>query len=73
MELSDLASHRTDFVEPISYTFGKDKHTVYECPPNGSGLAALIAFGILDALREERVVDFEQLEEGGAEWFHVLM
>jgi gamma-glutamyltranspeptidase/glutathione hydrolase len=73
MSASDLSSHRTDFVQPISYTFGKDAHTVWECPPNGSGLAALMAFGILDALREEGVVDFESLDEGGAEWFHVLM
>lgn len=72
LELSDLAAHESDFVEPISYTFGKDKHTVWECPPNGSGLAALIALGIVDALRESGT-DLESMEEGGAEWMHLLM
>jgi len=37
------------------------------------GLAALIAFGIVDALRETGVVDLEALEEGSTEWYHVLM
>lgn len=29
MELDDLASHKTDIVEPISYVYGKDLR-VYE-------------------------------------------
>ena len=29
MELEDLAKHKTDFVEPIKYTY-KDEITVYE-------------------------------------------
>lgn len=29
MELEDLANHKTDFVEPIKYTYG-DEITVYE-------------------------------------------
>ncbi len=36
MDLEDLASHDTDFVEPIQYTFNEEV-TVYECPPNGQG------------------------------------
>ena len=73
MTLEDLASHQSEFVDPISYSFGPEKHTIWECPPNGQGLAALIAFGILDALREEGIVDYAAYEEGSAEWFHVLM
>lgn len=73
MTLDDLAAHETDFVQPISYTYGEDKLTVYECPPNGQGLTALIALGIIDALREEGVVDASALEEGSAEWFHTLI
>jgi gamma-glutamyltranspeptidase/glutathione hydrolase len=45
LTLADLAEHRPEFVEPI----GVDFHglSVFEPPPNGQGLAALIALGIL--------------------------
>jgi len=45
---ADLAAHRCDWVEPIA----RDYHgyTVHEIPPNGSGIAALIALGILEHL-----------------------
>ena len=41
----DLASHRADWVEPIGTGYrGVELH---EIPPNGQGLAALLALGIL--------------------------
>ena len=45
---ADLAAHQCNWVEPIS----QDYHgcTVHEIPPNGSGIAALIALGILENL-----------------------
>lgn len=74
MTLEDLAAHETDFVEPISYTYGeKEQLTVHECPPNGSGLAALIALGIIDVLRQDGVIDFDKIEEGSVEWYHTLI
>ena len=48
MSLEDLASHRTEWVEPISQAFGDVE--VHEIPPNGQGIAALIALGILQYL-----------------------
>lgn len=46
MTVLDLASYRPAWVEPI----GKDYrgYTVHEIPPNGQGIAALIALGILE-------------------------
>ncbi|MFK7960140.1 MAG: gamma-glutamyltransferase family protein [Phycisphaerales bacterium] len=45
MRASDLAAHRADVVEPISIDYhGWELH---EIPPNGQGIAALIALGIL--------------------------
>ena len=45
MTLEDLADHRSDWVPPISIEYlGVHLH---EIPPNGQGLAALIALGIL--------------------------
>jgi gamma-glutamyltranspeptidase / glutathione hydrolase len=45
MTADDLASHTADWVEPISQVYRG--HRLHEIPPNGQGLAALIALGIL--------------------------
>ena len=42
----DLASHSSDWDEPINTTY-RDV-TVWECPPNGSGIAALEAMNIAE-------------------------
>ena len=43
---NDLAEHRADWVDPIGLTYRGT--TLHEIPPNGQGIAALIALGILD-------------------------
>jgi gamma-glutamyltranspeptidase / glutathione hydrolase len=45
LRASDLALHRADWVEPIALTY-RDT-CLHEIPPNGQGLAAQIALGIL--------------------------
>src|SRR6201995_1078446 len=46
MQASDLAAHHADWVGTIS---GDDRvYTVHEIPPNGQGIVALIALGILE-------------------------
>ncbi len=45
LRASDLAKHSADWVEPIAQAY-RDV-TVHEIPPNGQGLSALIALGIL--------------------------
>jgi len=42
----DLADHSSTWVEPISVDYRG--YRVYECPPNGHGIAALIALRILN-------------------------
>ncbi len=42
----DFASYQPEWVEPISKNYRG--HTLHEIPPNGQGIAALIALGILD-------------------------
>lgn len=44
--LQDFAEHRSDWVEPISTDYrGYD---IYEIPPNGQGIAALLALNIVE-------------------------
>ncbi|MBN1291871.1 MAG: gamma-glutamyltransferase family protein, partial [Candidatus Latescibacteria bacterium] len=45
MTAADCAAHRADWVEPVSQDFAGV--TLHEIPPNGQGIAALIALGIL--------------------------
>ena len=45
---SDLESHTVEWVEPIGTTFGRG--VLHELPPNGQGIAALIAAAILQEL-----------------------
>lgn len=48
MRTSDLAAHRADWVAPLAQDY---RHiTLHEIPPNGQGLAAQIALGILQHL-----------------------
>ena len=45
MTMEDLAAHKCDWVDPISIEYrGYELHQI---PPNGQGIAALIALGIL--------------------------
>jgi gamma-glutamyltranspeptidase/glutathione hydrolase len=46
MSADDLASHVSTWEEPISVDYRG--YRVYECPPNGQGIAALIALNILE-------------------------
>jgi gamma-glutamyltranspeptidase / glutathione hydrolase len=46
MTLNDLAAHKSTWDEPISTTYGGLR--LWECPPNGQGIAALIALNLLE-------------------------
>ncbi|NJO80123.1 MAG: gamma-glutamyltransferase family protein [Cyanobacteria bacterium RM1_2_2] len=48
LSLEDLAQHQADWVQPISTTY-RDL-TVWEIPPNGQGIAALMALNLLEGL-----------------------
>ena len=48
LDAADLAVHRSEWVEPIGIDYRGT--TVWELPPNGQGVAALAALGMLDGL-----------------------
>ena len=63
LSVADLAAHRPEWVEPIQVGFRG--HQVHEIPPNGQGIAALIALGILEHL------PYEDTAVGSAERMHM--
>ena len=52
LDAGDLADHRSTWVEPLALPFAGV--VVHELPPNGQGLASLVALGILERLSADR-------------------
>jgi gamma-glutamyltranspeptidase/glutathione hydrolase len=78
MNEADLAHHESSWVAPIHTTYRKLR--VWECPPNGQGLAALLALNIVEGfeltglgpLSAERLhlqIEAMRLAFADARWF----
>ena len=63
MTLDDLASHQLDWVEPIGQDYRG--YRLHEIPPNGQGIGALVALGILEH------IDVARLPVDSADSLHV--
>jgi gamma-glutamyltranspeptidase / glutathione hydrolase len=72
MTMEDLKIHKTDIVEPITIHYhGLD---IWECPPNGQGLVALMALGIIDQLeRTKKIPPLSDLGHNSAAYLHVII
>jgi gamma-glutamyltranspeptidase/glutathione hydrolase len=60
---ADLAAHAPDWVTPIDVAFRG--HRIHELPPNGQGIAALVALGVLERC------DLSGLAADGPEMLHL--
>jgi len=65
LELEDFEAHTSTWVEPISIDYRG--YRVYECPPNGQGLAALLALNIA------RGFDLPAMAPDSTEYLHILI
>lgn len=63
--LEDLAETKADWVEPISTNYRG--YTIYEIPPNGQGLTALLALNILEGF------DLKALSTQPDRYYHTLI
>jgi gamma-glutamyltranspeptidase/glutathione hydrolase len=55
---------------------GKPTHwhnLIQQCPPNGQGITALIALGIIEAYEDLHDVDILKMGHNSAEYLHLLI
>src|SRR2546430_8408551 len=60
---SDLAAHRSEWVEPLRVRYRGLE--VCELPPNGQGAAALVALGLLDGLEDAGLPELIEATRAG--------
>jgi gamma-glutamyltranspeptidase/glutathione hydrolase len=65
ISLADLAAQKSDWVDPISTNYRG--YTVYEIPPNGQGLTALLTLNILEGF------DLAALSKHPVRYYHTLI
>jgi gamma-glutamyltranspeptidase/glutathione hydrolase len=65
LSMDDFASQKSEWVEPISTTY-RD-HSLYELPPNGQGLTALLLLNILEG------IDLTSMRTDPVRYYHTMI
>jgi gamma-glutamyltranspeptidase/glutathione hydrolase len=65
LSMDDFAAQKSEWVDPISTTYRG--HTLYEMPPNGQGLTALLLLNILEG------VDLKSMRSNPERYYHTLI
>jgi gamma-glutamyltranspeptidase/glutathione hydrolase len=65
LAVEDFASHKSEWVESLSTTYRG--HTLYELPPNGQGLTALLLVNILEG------IDLQSMRHEPGLYYHTLI
>jgi gamma-glutamyltranspeptidase/glutathione hydrolase len=65
LSMEDFASQKSEWVEPISTTYRG--HTLYELPPNGQGLTALLLLNMLEG------IDLAAMRAEPSRYYHTLI
>jgi gamma-glutamyltranspeptidase / glutathione hydrolase len=65
LSMEDFSAQKSDWVDPISTTYRG--HTVYEMPPNGQGLTALLLLNILEG------IDIKSMRSNPERYYHTLI
>ena len=65
LDIEDLKNYSSYWTEPIKTNYRG--YEVFECPPNGDGLAALISLNITEN------IDFKKIKHGSSDFYHYLI
>ena len=65
LSMEDFAAQKSEWVDPISTTYRG--HTVYELPPNGQGVTALLLLNMLEGL------DLRSMRREPGRYYHTLV
>lgn len=70
MELEDLANHKSQEVELLNMEF--EGKYLWEIPPSGQGIVALLALGYIKELAKAQHIDLRALKHNSAEYLHFV-